>query len=224
MTNPEEKPQDASNIVQPAPLVTNIIDATFNVARQRHSEINRRWISISWALGSQLPASLLPVNIQRAGELDLILRCIEDEFALPESATSMFRGNYNAMFAETWVGNMYEAHRLLREIKGETKEHDQIAHDLRLLRVALEKHQIADDRKFTEPLKMTRQPLNNNETDYYTYSPGDPRRSHIMPSRLSARGSLMWQVIDIRANTERWIERRDLSDRILAGWAPVAQS
>jgi hypothetical protein len=46
-----------------------------------------------------------------------------------------------------------------------------------------------------------------------------------MPSGFSARGSVMWQVIDLRAKTERWIERRDLSDRILDRWnAPSNQN
>ena len=29
----------------------------------------------------------------------------------------------------------------------------------------------------------------------------------------------MWQVLDIRAREERWVERRALSDRFLSLWA-----
>ena len=97
---------------------------------------------------------------------------------------------------------MYETVRLLREIDGKQQEHDPLAHDLKLLRVALEKHQIADDRKLKAPLKMGRHPPNNDATDHYVYSPDDPRRSHIMPTGFSARGSIMWQVIDLKANAE----------------------
>jgi hypothetical protein len=233
MTERTDKPQQiaagkqgAPGAILPAILMTTLLDAAFGLARQRQNDVYRRWVSISWAMGGQLPNSLLSVNVQRDGELDLILRCLEDEFQLPETSASMFKAHYSAMLANIWVGGMYETIRLLQEIAGKQKEFDPIAHDLRLLRVALEKHQIAGDKPhLTEPLKMTRYPPNNNATDYYTYSPDDPRRSHIMPSGFSARGSVMWQVIDLRAKTERWIERRDLSDRILDRWnAPSNQN
>jgi hypothetical protein len=206
-------------VASPVTLATNALDAVFNLARLRQNEIYQRWISISWAMGGQLPNSLLSVNVQRDGELDQILRCLEDEFLLPETSASMFKAHYSLMLANLWVGGIYETVRLLREIAGRQREHDPIAHDLRLLRVALEKHQIADDRRLTAPLRMTRHPPNDNATDCYVYSPDDPQRSHIMPTGISARGSVMWQVIDLRANTERWIERRDLSDRILNRWS-----
>ncbi len=213
-----------SGSLPPASFVTNVLDAAFGLARQRHGEIYRRWISASFAIGGQLPDSLLSESVQRAGEMDLILRCLEDEFALPETAAIMFKAHWNFMFAAVWIGQAYDAIRLLRVIQDESKEHDQIAHDLRLLRIALEKHQIAEDRKLTEPLKMVRQPPKGDETDNYIYSPDDPQRSHIMPCGISPRGSVVWQVVDLRANTARWIERRDLSDRILARWAPSQQS
>jgi hypothetical protein len=143
---------------------------------------------------------------------------LEDEFQLPEANASIFKAHYSIMLANIWIGGMYETVRLLREVEGKQREYDPLAHDLRLLRVALEKHQIADDHKLTEPLKMTKVPPNNNATDYYIYSPSDPKRSHIMPTGFSDRGSVVWQVIDLRANTARWIERRNLSDRILERW------
>jgi hypothetical protein len=91
-----------------------------------------------------------------------------------------------------------------------------LAHELRLLRIPLEKHEIAADRKLTEPLRMHRQPPNNDDTDSYEYSNNDARKAHIMPTGISSRGSVMWQVIDLQSNSSYWLERRDLSERIVA--------
>jgi hypothetical protein len=50
----------------------------------------------------------------------------------------------------------------------------------------------------------------------YSYDNEDPLRSHIMPTDISDRGSMQWLAIDIPDSlNQRWIERRDLSDRLL---------
>ncbi|MGC1369038.1 MAG: hypothetical protein WA831_04250 [Methylovirgula sp.] len=196
-------------------LVTTILDEAFNSARAKKSEIYKRWISVFFVMGAQLPESLLPVNVQRDGELDLLLRCMEDEFLMPETAQSPFKAHYNLMLASVWVGSIYETVRLLREVDGKQTEFDQLAHDLRLLRVTLEKHQIADDHSLKNPLDMMRRGAGDDATRSYMYDPNNPHRSHIMPMGLSSRGSAMWQVTDIKKSESRWIERRDLSDRVL---------
>jgi hypothetical protein len=95
-----------------------------------------------------------------------------------------------------------------------------LAEDFRLLRVSIEKHEIAKDRNLTAPLQMQKIPVQGNASDLYEYSKKDPRRGHIMPRGISSRGSLMWQVIDVqkKAVDERWIERRALSDRLINLW------
>jgi hypothetical protein len=47
------------------------------------------------------------------------------------------------------------------------------------------------------------------------YDKDDPARSHIMPTAVSGRGSVMWQVLDHNVPREYWVERRDLADRLL---------
>jgi hypothetical protein len=69
---------------------------------------------------------------------------------------------------------------------------------------------------------MVRQPPNNDDSDSYRYSPDDPQKAHIMPTGLSARGSLMWRVIDLRSKRSYWLERRPLSERIVELWQPLA--
>jgi hypothetical protein len=70
---------------------------------------------------------------------------------------------------------------------------------------------IASQGKLTAPLQMR----TYDQTDGYVFTKDDPQRSHIMPIGISARGSVVWQAIDVRADAVRWIERRSLSDRMI---------
>jgi hypothetical protein len=81
----------------------------------------------------------------------------------------------------------------------------------------LEKHEIAKDRSLIAPLTLVRQPPKEHDKPH-VYTPGDPSRSHIMPSALSARGSMMWNAIDVKGRGSKWIERRSLSDQIVDLW------
>jgi hypothetical protein len=200
-----------------------LIVAAFQQARSKHPELNRLWTDISLRVGSSLPDSVLLMSIQRVGELDLVLRCLEDEFVSVgrnDTALDLFRDHHQAMLSELWIGSAYAVFELLidRNIGPDDDEFRSIAHDLRLVRVPLEKHQIVKDARFRkEALEMQRVPPNNDQTDAYRYSGADPKRAHIMLSGVSSRGSLMWQVIDVD-DSSRWIERRVLSDRIVGLW------
>jgi len=66
---------------------------------------------------------------------------------------------------------------------------------------------------------MKRMPSSGEDRDLYAYSRTEPLKVHIMPAGLSSRGSVMWQIIDPQTTQERWIERRELSDRINEFWA-----
>jgi hypothetical protein len=122
------------------------------------------------------------------------------------------------MVSELWITEMYEIFRLLKDRKLEpgNNEFDSLAHHLRLLRVSIDKHEIAGDKKLEVPLKMKRFPPKDDDSNIYEYSKDDPGRSHIMPSGVSSRGSVMWQVLDITSGETFWIERRNLSERIIA--------
>ena len=79
------------------------------------------------------------------------------------------------MLSELWVDDAYEIFRLLRARKLvlDNPAFDALAHDLKLLGIPLEKHEIAADNKLTEPLLMQRSPPNNDKTDIYQYSKSD---------------------------------------------------
>src|SRR5665811_1134332 len=113
----------------------------------------------------------------------------------------LFDMYYLNMLSTYWVGSMYETFRLLRQRKltGTDPAFDEILSDLELLRMPLEKHELAKDTVLKEPLQMVRGPRNNDAKDLYSYDKDDNSRAHIMPMGLSKRGSLSWQAIDLKA-------------------------
>ena len=131
---------------------------------------------------------------------------------------SDFAFHYQKMLSDLWIGSLYEAFRLLidRKIAPTDNEFLKLAHELRLLRIPLEKHEIAADRKLPDPLLLIRTPSSDVANDYYEYSSSDPTKAHIMPSGISGRGSVMWQVIDAtNAIKSFWIERKTCPTELL---------
>jgi hypothetical protein len=199
--------------------VSEQIVSSYQLASMQQEAVTQAWISGSSRLGSALPGSLLILSIQRAGRLDAVLRCIEDEYmsgALQET-TLMWVGDPLASLSEIWIGQVYEIVRLTRERKliANSDFLEALAHDFRLLRVPMEKYEIAQDRSLTSPVLMSSFPAKNGDFEY-SYDKKDPLRAHIMPTGISLRGSMQWLAIDISGSlAQRWIERRDLSDRVL---------
>jgi hypothetical protein len=181
---------------------------------------------MSIRVGGRLPNSLLFANFQRDGEVDLLLRCMEDEHAQATAAgkePGMFNFHYQRILSDYWIGGIYEGFRTLhqRNLVGATAVFDRIFSDLELIRVSLEKHELPKDRALKEPLTMVRGPRSNDATDFYLYDPKDDQRTHIMGVTIAPNGSVMWHVIDLKTENDRWVERRDLSDRILTMWKDV---
>jgi hypothetical protein len=205
--------------------VGNSIAAAFHLARAKYQEANAHWIRLSFRVGSRLPASLLFLSIQKDGEVDLVIRCMEDELSnnIADGHTDdpLFAGHYLNLLSAYWIGSMYETFRLLRErdLETETGAFAEIFRSLELLRIPLEKHEIAKDRLLDEPLRLIPNPAKGDPTDIYSYSSKDKSRAHIMPMGISSRGSVMWQAIDLRSKDARWIERRALSAQILPLWS-----
>lgn len=198
------------------------LNQAFAEAFAKYRDLNEKWVAVSWKVGGSLPTSLLSNNIQRLGRLDLLIRSLEDEVNAGLDENDIFTFDHLAMLSEVWVGGEYEIFRLLRQRKrsGTNALFPQILKFLELLRMPMEKHEIAKDRRLQEPLQLQRSPPNNDETDFYEYDKNDDSRSHIMPSAVSGvNGSLMWHVIDLENNTSYWIERRWLSDQILELWS-----
>lgn len=200
-------------------FVSEHILSGFQLAAKQQASVTQSWITASHRLGGALPGSLLMMSIQRAGRLDTVLRSMEDEFinvAMPEEIRSWLAEPL-ASLSETWIGQVYEIVRLAKERKliADSDFFETLAHDFRLLRIPMEKHEIAQDTKLKEPLPLSRAPVGEDDVDYH-YDKKSPLRAHIMPSGISQRGSMEWCTVDISAAlSQRWIERRDLSDRIL---------
>jgi hypothetical protein len=209
--------------------VTQLITAAFGLARSRHQELHQTWIAISMSVGGMIPNSLLMASVQRSGELDMILRCMEDDYSLTkENAESenLFSFHYQMMLSEIWIGAVYEIFRLLaeRKLSPDDAAFTMLSRDLRLLRIPIEKHEIAAQGQLSEPLLMQSNPRMSQGRDTYLYSKSDPKRAHIMPAGLSQRGSVMWQAIDLKSQQSHWLERRALSERMIAVWEPRPSS
>ena len=87
--------------------------------------------------------------------------------------------------------------------------------DFEFLRMPMAKFEIAKDHKMKQPLRMQKFGETNKVAPHF-YDPKDPARYHIMPTDMGQRGSAVWQALDHLTNREYWIERRDLSERLLA--------
>lgn len=197
--------------------VKKLIEAAFQVSALKYSDLHKDWITVSMRIGGKLPNSILMASVQRAGQLDVLLRSMEDEFSIKDESKPDFSFQYQMLFSELWIGQVYEICRLLKDRKCEPSDPDfnDLSHGLRLLRVTMDKHEIANERKLSAPLMMQKQPPNNDASDFYEYSKDDPTRGHIMPTGVSERGSSMWQVIDVVSNQSYWLERRNISERFL---------
>lgn len=199
--------------------VTELILSSYQLAAIQQGTVTGAWITGSHILGGALPGSLLSLSIQRAGRLDTVLRCMEDEFTSVALVEGIFLGRTELLvsLSEAWVGQVYEIVRLSkeRELIASSDFFQALEGDFRLLRIPLNKHEIAKDKKLAVPLSMSRTPSEASDVDYQ-YDKTDRLRSHIMPIEISSRGSIQWCAIDISATlSQRWIERRDLADRFL---------
>lgn len=192
-------------------LARDALGALFSISVSKNQDIYQKWISLSHKLGSKLPVATIS-TIQSLGHFDLILRALEEEFYPTENVDltlTLQRG-----LSASWVGNAYEIFRVAKNLRADDNE-AKIIHDfLLLLRVPLEKYQIAQDRKLTEPLVMGI--IGGEVEESQIYDKNDKLRSVLIPTRLSGRGSAEWLAIDIENKSQFWLDRVTLADRILA--------
>jgi hypothetical protein len=210
------------------PTVGQLLVAAFGFSRAKNSQLNQRWIGMSWRIGSQLPQSLLSISIQRLGEVDLVCRALETELMTqPQQAGDLdLRPNYLAVLSEWWIGSAYAICYTLKDRKiMSDAEFLRLANELRMIRVQVEKYEVPSDRGLIEPLQFSPTQLRPDEKEapIYTYDKNDRLKSHIPRTGVSHRYSYMWEVFDVKADATRWYERLDLSDRMLNLLAPVAE-
>ncbi len=204
----------------PATSIGQLIVAAFGLSKSYEPKLVERWISMSHQIGSRLPRSLLSVSIQRLGEVDLVCRAIEKEMLAqpPRDGELDLRFNYLVVLSEWWIASAYAISFTLkdRNILSDPA-FLKLADDLRMIRVQIEKYEVPSDKKLTEPLKFSPTQLRPDEEEapIYVYDKTDPLRAHIARKGLSARRSLSWEVVDAKTSESRWLERLELSDRML---------
>ena len=215
--------------------VKQLMSTAFRLAFTQHREIRQAWIDISLRIGGLLPESKLFISLQHIGDLDIVLRCMEEETKVDMSRQQDVAGEedfsfyYQVMLSEVWICNSYEIFRLLktRKLVNQNDAFKTLVDDLTLLRVTIEKHEIAN-RQYTpndlNPLQMQRLSRDGEVTGPYEYSRSDPCRAHIMGTGLSERGSVMLEALDGASGNSRWLERLDLSERIVSLWQPDIQT
>jgi hypothetical protein len=208
-----------------------LLNGIFAVAKAKYHDRHVAWTNFSSLLAGRFSLPIAMISLQRQGDLDLLLCCIEDEFEANEAAAAdsvgvNFAFHYQIMLSESWIVSCYEILRAFRQRDAERgigadavsalSSFKTLLADLELLRIPIAKYEIAKDKKMKEPLNFIRSPRNNDAADYCTYDKDDPERAHFMPTGVSERGSVTWLAIDHTVPREYRIERRALADRLLA--------
>jgi hypothetical protein len=126
-------------------LLTNALKLSMTLNR----ELLDDWVRISFKLGTVLPASALMHSIQRVGRMDGLLRSMENEHlkvGVGNEEQDFLSFEAYAMLSEAWIGSAYEIFRIVKEQRHMLHtDLPEIARCLELVRVTLEKHQIAKD-------------------------------------------------------------------------------
>jgi hypothetical protein len=86
-----------------------------------------------------------------------------------------------------------------------------------MIRVQSEKYELPSDQRLDETVQFVPAFLRDDETEppIYTYDKNDRLRAHIARKGMSALGSPMWEVFDHTSKSSHWLERRELSNRML---------
>ena len=211
------------------PPVSPMLTSLFNVARAKYRAENKAWVDLSHRLSGRFKLVGVVPTLQVQGDLDILLRCLEDERNTNEDASEVdWSLHYQMMFSELWIVGCYE---ILRAFDQRDRDADKaggatsgvseldafksIFADFELLRMPIAKFEIAKDKQLGQPLRMGR--VGDEEIKSIKfYDPKDPGRCHIMPKGVSERGSAVWLALDGRNLRQYWVDRRDLADRLLS--------
>jgi hypothetical protein len=212
--------------------VSPVLNSIFAIAKTKYHDRHIAWTNFFALLAERFSLPIATIGLQRQGDLDLLLWCMEDEYETNKAAQTAdglgvnFAFHYQIMLSESWVVGCYEILRAFRQRDRERKlGPDAVSNlscfktlfaDLELLRMPIAKYEVAKDFNMRQPLPLVASQLNDDTTDNRAYSKDDPARSLLMQTGLSDRGSAMWLAIDHFEPRQYWIERRSLSDRLLA--------
>ena len=212
--------------------VTDTVAKAFALALSDQRAVLKRWTGLARGIGTLLPDSLLSASVYQIGTVDVLLRSLEKEreplvYEQVKSDEEVRREfHYQCILSQNWVCSAYEIFRLLksRKLVSDNPEFDALAHDLRLLRIPFDKHQIAADGELPGPIEFRSPPSPFHETQYYLYDPNDALRGYDMLLGVAADGSVMWNTVDGTNGETKWLVRSALSDRIIAVFAPHSEN
>lgn len=202
------------------PSVTELMLAAFTIATNGQPRLFERWVRISHQIGSRLPTSRLRKSVQDVGQLDVIVRAIEDErrgFGLDQPGPHLMAADMLGVLSGLWVATAYEVLRLLkeRELLPPGEKPLQLHYHLERVRVPLMKHELQKEDKLRDRILMATVGLHGELSPAGAYDRKDPTRSHAMRHGLTPRGSCSWETYDHRDDSVLWLERRFLSDVML---------
>ncbi|MCW2285144.1 hypothetical protein M2323_003038 [Rhodoblastus acidophilus] len=211
------------------PLVSPLLTGLINIAREKYKAENEAWVQLSLLLSGRFNLDAALISLQWQGEVDILLRCLEDEINIKSNASEPdFSSHYLLMLSETWVVGCYEILRAFYQRdrdaakagmpKSGVSDIDEfrlIFNEFEILRMPMAKYEIAKDYELKHPLPMWGVDDDESKPPEF-YDPKDPSRFHIMPRGLSPRGSARWLAFDVRNSRQHGVERRDLADRLLS--------
>ncbi|WP_213684704.1 hypothetical protein [Roseicyclus sp.] len=199
--------------------VSDLLVYTYHLALSKHDDLYTEYTALQYKL--PIPANYAIVNTQSYAQLDMVIRSLEDEICQDLSAQNSPASidylliNLHIAFSEIWIIGIYELLRAAKEYSPK-KVDIKLFHDIEIIRIPLAKYQIAKDKKLTGPLYFDLKGSNSAAEKSATYDNTDRQRTHHLPRSISERGSAQWCTVDVTGEEQqRWLERRDISDRFL---------
>lgn len=199
-----------------------MLASAFAFAKKQNSGLCKDWVDASGFIEKVAPGGFARLSVQQCGDIDILLRCIEDEAKVSGSIQQLeILGSvsYQISLSSTWVASMYEIFRNVKKRNVTGDGFNELFHQLTLLRIPLFKNE-AQDRKLPDGKahlvdNLEGAQMEGAEQTIYEYDNKDPNRSFAPLNMLSGAGSVEWIVPDIKNNCNVRLERRDLSQRVL---------
>ena len=161
--------------------VSELLQAAFSASEARYPTLANQWIRCSFRIEAVLPNSGISKKVQDMGLIDRLTRSLEDEWT--GSPTSIFSLNNQVLFSSLFIGGIYAVLRALRQriaefnraggdpsaISLSLPDLERLHRDFELIRVPLDKFELPQERKISEPIKMIKVPTTDETSDVYMY-------------------------------------------------------
>lgn len=184
----------------------------YAAAVAQNQEVFQNWIKLSEKLYPNIATGSI-LTLQNIRNIDVILRALESELDASTPGIDPILTLQGGL-SELWVGSAYEVFRIAKNKMPADHAAKKIHDQLRLLRMPLEKYEVAGTSNLKEPLQMVKSDGVAGEMSLYDKN--DSSKEYMMPSRISPNGSIEWNTFCSVENKSLWIERLKLSDEILS--------